>query len=123
MPALVKENDADPSRGNVIQVEPEWSLYSHTSEVMLPFDESVKVTVNGLGPDVGLPENAATGPLLIIDTFASSPEVTMPLLPVFVTTLPAFAVGRSKRMNNDIAQTFMTDDVHLKIILSLVSSK
>ena len=28
---------------------------------MLPVDESVNVTFNGAAPDVGVPENAATG--------------------------------------------------------------
>ena len=50
-----------PSRVIVVQVELALSLYSHNRDVMLPDDESVKVTVNGLGPDVGVPENKATG--------------------------------------------------------------
>jgi hypothetical protein len=40
----------------------------HAQPVGLPVDWSVNVTVNGTGPEVGVPLNAATGAAVTLDT-------------------------------------------------------
>ena len=52
-------NECVASISNGVQVAEVVSLYSHILPVMLPVDASVKTTVRGAPPEVGLAENCA----------------------------------------------------------------